>query len=144
MLISLDVASLFTTIPLDLAILILDENSNYVVEPHWQFHKQWFMKTVTFKSNYFSFEGRFYQLTFANPMGSSLSPILTSLWQRPSLVKTYVVVLRITLGKQNKFNGFNQYLQSTIEEEVDNSTFFLDTNNIRNGTLIEWTENLTV
>ncbi|XP_071576894.1 uncharacterized protein [Temnothorax nylanderi] len=79
-LISLDAVSLFTNIPLDLAITS--------IRHRWQFISQntklpldEFLVAIqfVFDSTYFIFYGVIYKQTFGSPMGSQLSPAITDL-----------------------------------------------------------------
>lgn len=76
-LMSMDVVSLFTNIPLELVISIIEDKWQ-LIEPCCNFNKNSFINTIKFifKCYYFCFDGKFYQQTFGTPMGSPLSPII--------------------------------------------------------------------
>jgi len=82
-LISLDIISLFTNIPIDLAI---DSVANRweVISANCNIPKEEFIKAVSFvlDSTYFVFNNIFYKQTFGTPMGSPLSLIIADLVMR--------------------------------------------------------------
>jgi len=76
---SLDVVSLFTNIPLNLALDSI--NNRWVnIEPHTKIKKPDFLKMVEFVlgSTYFTFNSYIYKQTFGILMGSPLSPIIAN------------------------------------------------------------------
>lgn len=75
-LISLDVISLFTNIPLDLAINSL-ERRWHLIKNNTLLSKEEFFVALrfVFNSTYFQFNNKFYKQTYGAPMGSPLSPI---------------------------------------------------------------------
>jgi len=79
-LVSLDVISLFTNVPIDLVIDILDEKW-YLIEKHSSIPKIEFLNAIRFilHSTYFMFNNKYYKQTFGAPMGSPLSPIVADL-----------------------------------------------------------------
>ena len=75
--ISLDVVSLFTNIPLDLIKSITTDKWN-VIKDHCSFTRDAFLKTLDFifENSYFTFQNQVYLQEFGTPMGSPISPIL--------------------------------------------------------------------
>ena len=68
---SFDIVSLFTKIPLKEAIQVIKE----VTDPHTAR-----LATVCLRSTFFSFQGEFYEQTTGVAMGSPLSPIVANLF----------------------------------------------------------------
>jgi len=79
-LVSLDVVSLFTNVPIDMVMEVLDNRWN-LIESHTKIPKKEFLNAVKFtlNSTYFIFNGKTYKQTFGAPMGSPLSPIIADL-----------------------------------------------------------------
>lgn len=151
-LVSLDVVSLFTNIPLVLILENIDERwqkiSQYTSIPLHRF------KDVTkfaLTANYFVFSGEYYYQTDVKPMGSCLSPAIADMVMeflldnvrkklvvQLSFVRKYVddLILAIPNGMERSildiFNSYNDRLQFTIEIEVNGRIPFLDMLLIRN------------
>lgn len=160
-LISLDVVSLFTNIPLDLTLEVLRKNWD-LIKPHTTLTKESFFRIVEFifKNTYFVFNGKFYSQIFGTPMGSPLSPILATIILDHLLdtilptIKFHIpffykfvddLICAIPADKKtfvlDTFNGFNANLRFTMEIESDNSLPFLDTRVIRDGDnkiILDW------
>jgi len=79
-LISLDVVSLFTNIPIDLAIECIFKKWHFIANV-CKINKEEFIKVVrlVLDSTFFIFDNRIYRQKFGTPMGSSLSPIIADL-----------------------------------------------------------------
>lgn len=161
-LISLDVVSLFTNIPLHLCLNSIDKKWNRI-KNYCDIKKPKFISLMEFLFNntHFSFNNQFYKQIFGTPMGSSISPVLANyvmdelldnviplLSFKPHFLIKYVddIITAIPKDKINEildvFNSNNENIQFTIETESNNSVPFLDTLVIRNenlnNILIDW------
>jgi len=142
-LVSLDVTSLFTNVPVDLVLEILDQNWVFI-QKHTLIPKTEFLLAIKFvlDSTYFLFNNNFYRQSFGAPMGSPLSPIvadlvlqklesviLDSLPVKPNFYYRYVddIVLAAPspclLDILNKFNSFHSRLSFTMEIGGDRLNF---------------------
>jgi len=79
-LISLDVVSLFTNIPLDMAIDSIVKRWDYIGK-RFAISREEFIIAIRFvlSSTYFVFNDICYQQTFGTPIGSPLSPIIADI-----------------------------------------------------------------
>lgn len=145
-LISLDVVSLFPSIPKELVIRKVEENWRWL-ENYMELSKDLFIKLISFMfdSSYFLFDGQFYKQIDGTMMGSPASPsianfimellisdVLRSLDFKPGIELYYVddSLYSIPEDKVNIFiNTFNTYhpsLKFTFELEVNRKLAFLD------------------
>ena len=161
-LISLDVISLFTNIPLNLVVRTIEDAWEHI-SGYCTIPQKIFLDIIKFiyTNCYFTFQDKFYKQIFGSPMGSPISPILAQLvmdsllencigrlsFRIPFLFK-YVddIICAVPYDKVNEiltiFNGFNPSLQFTVETEVDFGVPFLDTRVIRdpvsNKIVLDW------
>ena len=156
-LVSLDVVSLFTNIPIDLAINSLYKRWEHLSK-NCNIPKEDFLSAVRFvlESTYIQFNNTIYKQRFGTPMGSPLSPIIADLvlqdletvvlgtfdFHVPFYFR-YVddIALAIPSDKVNfileSFNAFHPRLQFTIE--IGNNILnFLDTTIILNDGSVEF------
>ncbi|XP_067618087.1 uncharacterized protein [Eurosta solidaginis] len=149
-LISLDVVSLFTNIPIHFAIgTIMKQWTG--LQNHTKISKTQFLKILEFclrENNYFVHDGTFYQQTYGMPMGNPLSPTIadivldkiiddsiTELRSKDIHVKyiTKYVDDMFAIVKINDveeilkiFNGQHTKIKFTLERETNNKLAFLD------------------
>ncbi|XP_072398197.1 uncharacterized protein [Diabrotica undecimpunctata] len=150
-LVSFDVVSLFSNLPLSSVVTSLRNHWNEI-QPHspvsWEIFSE--LLKLTFDTNYLIFNDKYYRQIFGTPMGSSIFPILVNFvlddlinesiskldFQVP-FVKRYVDDLILAtppdkiLSTLSVFNSVDPHLQFTCELEVDNSIPFLDMRIIR-------------
>jgi len=79
-LISLDVVSLFTNIPIDLALKSVEDRWNYI-SPNCNIPRHEFLEAIKLilESTFFSFNNKMYKQKFGTPMGSPLSPVIVDI-----------------------------------------------------------------
>jgi len=96
MLYSLDVVSVFTNIPLDLAVNSIAKRWEHL-EHFTKITKCEFIAAINFIlfSTYFKFNNKIYKQTFGTPMGSPLSPIVADLTMREENVLNSLNILPI-------------------------------------------------
>ena len=154
--ISLDVVSLFTNIPIDLVNNSI-ENRWDDIKNHSDIPKEQFLKLTdfVFDSTYFSYDNKFYKQITGTPMGAIISPILaqyvmddfldqciSKLSFEMPFCKKYVDDIICSVPKTaiqevlTVFNSLHTKIQFTIEEENECSVPFLDTKVIREGTTL--------
>lgn len=160
-LVSLDVVSLYSNIPIDLVTEVIETNWENITI-HTKIKKQDFLLLVrfVFESSFFTFNNRLYSLMLGCPMGSNLSPIVARLTMDFVLhnildrltfdvpfIKKYVddIICAIPSNKVDEtleiFNNFHPNIQFTIEKETNNTVPFLDTLLIRtpeNSVILDW------
>lgn len=158
--VSLDVVSLFTNIPVELAISSVN-NKWDTISKNTNIPNDVFLQLIefVFNSTFFICDGVVYKQIFGTPMGATISPIISQyvmdellntcipkLSYSVPLLKKYVddIICVIPEGGENEilnvFNSFNPHIQFTIEKETNNSVPFLDTKVIRNNNilLLDW------
>lgn len=156
----MDVTSLFTNIPLDLAITGLTSRWP-LIERNTRLSFDEFIKAVKFvlSSTYFTFNHTIYRQTYGMPMGSPLSPIIADLVMQDVEEKVsnsldypvtfyfrYVDDIILAAPAKNineilrKFNNYHERLKFTIEYENNRCLSFLDLNLMVNDDtiIIDW------
>uniref|UniRef100_A0A1B0CA35 Putative reverse transcriptase n=1 Tax=Lutzomyia longipalpis TaxID=7200 RepID=A0A1B0CA35_LUTLO len=144
--VSLDVVSLFTNVPVDFALGEIDRRFSEV-EPHTKITKEDFLKLVEFclTSGYFRYDGEFFLQLDGVAMGSPISPIVADVVLQRLLdetlgnsrlriecVKKYVDDLLVFVHEDDiedmlvRVNSFHPKLQFTLEMEKDNMLPYLD------------------
>ena len=150
--VSFDVVSLFTNIPIHLAIRnILDKWK--ILKEHTTIPRQTFLKILQFcltDNNYFTFDNKFYHQTYGMPMGNPLSPTIANIVLDTLLdnvidelkannieikfITKYVDDLFAIIGKSDEdkilrtMNIYHKKIQFTIEREKNMSIPYLDIN----------------
>ncbi|XP_044756970.1 uncharacterized protein LOC123315369 [Coccinella septempunctata] len=155
---SLDVKSLYTNIPIDLAIQAI-ENKWEIISQHTKIPKEKFIETIQFIMNnsYFQYKNNFYKQTKGVAMGNPLSSPIAQLVMefieekimrqyQTSFYKRYVddSFLITTPSEMNEilhhFNNIHDSLEFTLEEEINNRLNFLDMTFVRENEklLTQW------
>lgn len=154
--VSFDVTSLFTNIPLELVIDSIQRHWNSISQ-HTDITLQRFLELIAFvfDTTFFTFQDRYYKQIFGTPMGSVISPIVAQYvmddvldtvvsklpFQVPFL-KKYVddIITAVPSDSIEEtliiFNSIHSKIQFTTETESDCSVPFLDMLVIRDGTSI--------
>jgi len=156
-LISLDVVSLFTNVPLDLAINSISKRWTHI-QKNTKIPKDEFLSAITFvlSSTYFTFNNIVYKQTHGTPMGSPLSPVIadavmqdleTACLDRISCRLTFYyryvddIVMAAPRDKIDlifrTFNDYHNRIKFTIEFEENRSLSFLDLRLIIEDNLIQ-------
>ena len=146
-LVSFDVSSLFTNIPMQLVLQIIEDEWDRI-SPHTTFSKESFIRALRFINNnaYFTFQGKCYKQKWGTQMGSSLGPSMALIvmdalldWAVPRigvhipLILKYVDDIFAVVPKDSinravaELNTFHPRLQFTFEMENNGSLPFLDT-----------------
>src|SRR5436190_8884249 len=143
---SLDVVSLFTNVPLDLAIGAVGKRWHFIEKgtplPYVEFLSA--LRLVLF-STFFKFNGKIYKQLYGTPMGSPLSPILADLTlcdleekaksRIPCHIPLYFryvddIIMAAPPALFNiildTFNSLHPRIKFTIERSKNNSLDFLD------------------
>lgn len=160
-LVSFDVVSLFTNVPIQSCITIIDREWNRL-EEFTDIPKKKFLEMLKFcvlDNNYFSFNKNLHKQVFGTPMGSPLSPILADIIMEDlldnvmkkgnlniKLILKYVDDLFAVIPEEkllyihNCLNNYHQKLKFTVEKGVEGSLSFLDTKVlIKDGKLVvDW------
>lgn len=155
-LVSFDVVSLFSNIPLQLLIDSITEKwsliSHHCKIPYFRFIQ---LVDFIFHSTYFTFNNQFYKQIYGTPMGSEVSPIaaqyvmdmvldrcIAKLPFKIPFIKKYVDDIICAVPEQAVaytlyiLNSFHPKIQFTVENETDFSVPFLDTLVIRRDTVV--------
>lgn len=152
-LISLDVTSLFTNLPLDLAEESLKRRWDHI-RPNCNIPFEEFISAFRFvmDSTYFNFNSTIYKQTFGTPMGSPLSPVIADITLQDlerGVIETFpfnipfffryvddivtAVPSSILSTVLSDFNSVHPRLQFTMEESNNNVLNFLDVTIINNN-----------
>ena len=159
--ISLDVVSLFSNIPYNLAKDSVTRHWDSIM-PHTTLDLQSFLEILNFifDSTYCRFNDNYFKQILGTPMGATISPIISQYvmddlldtcipklsYQLPFL-KKYVDDIITSIPNDGLdeilriFNSYNQHIQFTVEVESNNSVPFLDTRVIRqpnNIIMLDW------
>ncbi|XP_065362086.1 uncharacterized protein LOC135955655 [Calliphora vicina] len=155
--VSFDVVSLFTNIPIHLAIRnILDKWKT--LKEHTAIPRQTFLKILQFcltDNNYLTFDNKFYHQTYGMPMGNPLSPTIANIVLDTLLddvidelrandmeikfITKYVDDLFAIIRKSDEekilktMNVYHNKIQFTIEREKNMSIPYLDINIIKDN-----------
>lgn len=159
-LVSFDVTSLFTNVPINLAIEGIKNRWNHI-QKNTKIPLDEFILAIEFvlSSTYFTFNDIIYKQTYGTPMGSPISPIIadivmqdleTSILTRLNIQLPFYyryvddIVLAAPKDKivdiLDEFNGYHSRLKFTYELENNSSLSFLDLE-LRisdNKILIDW------
>lgn len=143
---SFDVVSMFTNIPLDHTLKLIDEKWNSIAV-HTTIKKASFLELIKllFNNCYFTYKQVTYQQIRGLPMGSSISPVLADLVLNELIITTvekldytipfmgrYVDDLILILPERQVastlelFNSYHPDIQFTAEMEQDNKINFLE------------------
>lgn len=148
---SLDVVSLYTNIPIELALQAIEKYWPEI-EKFTKIPKSEFIKSVTYilNSNYFQYNQEIYKQKFGVAMGQPISSTIADLVMQfieekiikklnnITFYKRYVDDIIIAANKNNidsifnTFNNIHSRLKFTLEKETNNSINFLDITLIKN------------
>ncbi|XP_055853213.1 uncharacterized protein LOC129916968 [Episyrphus balteatus] len=146
-LVSFDVVSLFTNIPIQLALELVEKSWN-IIKDHTRIPKSKFLEILRFcviDNNYLEYDKIFYQQKQGVPMGSPASPILADIVMealldsvfdkipnKPKLITKYVDDIFIILKSNHvsstliALNSFHPKIQFTVELENNGELPYLD------------------
>lgn len=145
-LVSFDAVSLFTNIPVQLAINIVKKKWNFIKE-HTKLSLTKFLEILNFCLNeniLLQYNNKVYKQIHGMPMGNPLSPTIADLvldflldesfqvLERPKFLSKYVDDIFVVMDYRKiddmllVFNGFDSKIQFTIEEEHNREIAFLD------------------
>lgn len=165
-LISFDVVSLFPSVPIDLAMTIIEGKWD-VIAGFTSMGKNLFLRILKFcieDNRYFKYDGKFFFQQKGLPMGSPASPIVAdivmedllekcvgSVMIRPKIITKYVDDLFCIISEDaindlfDKLNGFNDNIKFTMEKECNFKIPYLDTMVIRRGNniMMDWYQKST-
>lgn len=144
-LVSFDVKSLFTNVPVDAVLDIIDRKwsrlQKHTNMPLDMFRK--LLKLLLADCNYFKHGDNLYQQTFGLPMGSNLAPVLANILLDDLVVsclkKSYVDDFILELHPSDKIsyvlnllNSYHPRIVFTYETEIEDSINYLDIKIIHN------------
>lgn len=153
-LVSFDVVSLFPSIPVDLALRIIEEKWS-IIEKYTNINKSLFIDILKFcveENRYFKYEDKIYVQQRGLPMGSPASPIVADIVMeelldtcigklaiKPKIMTKYVDDLFCIVSEYEvdnilaTLNNFHPNIKFTIEKERDFKLSYLDTLIVRKG-----------
>lgn len=153
-LISLDVVSLFPSIPVELAIRIIEDDWDRI-SGYTNINKDLFLRILKFciiDSRYFQFNNKIFSQKKGLPMGSPASPVvadivmeklidscLEKLHVKPKIMIKYVDDLFCVIKEEDinllltTLNSFDPRIKFTIERENNNRISYLDALVVRRG-----------
>ncbi|XP_075170450.1 uncharacterized protein LOC142242807 [Haematobia irritans] len=150
-LISFDVVSLFPSIPVNLAIAMIEKKWD-LIKNHTKIPRDIFKELALFcikDSRYFKYEDKTYEQLKGMPMGSPASPIIADIIMeelldvslskipKPRIITKYVDDIFAIVKKTDvestldALNSFHSQIQFTMELEKDNKIPYLDCNILR-------------
>lgn len=159
-LVSIDVESLFTNVPIDLVLEGINKRWNFI-DLNTDLPLEEFISAIKFimQSTFFTFNGITYKQIFGSPMGSPLFPIVADIvmqdleervlkemsLQMPFYYR-YVDDILLAAPRESipiildKFNNYHERLKFTIEHEKNRAISFLDLLvEVRDNTIIiDW------
>ena len=159
--ISLDVVSLFPSIPIDFAINIIDKKWE-IIQNYTTMTKRLFLDIIKFciiDNRYFTFDGKIYAQQKGMPMGSPASPVIADIVMEELLDKSinklhdktrcvtkyvddlFAIIKRDAIDEiADVFNSFHCDIKFTIEQENDNRLPYLDTIIVKRNNImkIDW------
>ena len=148
-LVSYDVTALFTSVPVDKALTVINERLH--ADPTLSSRTELTINQITelldlcLTTTYFIYDGTYYQQTHGAAMGSPISPLVANLYMEhfeqlalstaphpPSLWlryvdDTYVLIHECDVeGFTSHINSIDDYIKFTIEPETNSKLLFLD------------------
>ncbi|XP_055714366.1 uncharacterized protein LOC129808607 [Phlebotomus papatasi] len=144
--VSLDVVSLFTNVPIDLVMSEIEVRF-HEIEPHTPLEKSEVLQLAEFclRSGYFTYAGKFYLQKDGVAMGSPIGPIAADIAMQKALntiledppfrigfVRKYVDDLLVSVHVDDvgplmsQFNAFHPKIQFTVEKECEGVLPYLD------------------
>jgi len=158
--ISLDVVSLFTSVPFDLILQAIENRACYIhTKSSIPYDSIIEALKFIYNNTYFMFNGIYYLQKHGTPMGLSISSLLADIVLEDlekhciknlafDIIFYYRYVDDIilclpdenTIDILNSFNNYHHKLKFTIEKEIDNQISFLDLKliKINNSIIIDW------
>ena len=156
--ISLDVVSLFPSIPVNFAINIIESKWD-IIQKYTKMTKRLFLDIIKFciiDNRYFTYAKKYYTQMKGMPMGSPASPViadivmeelldksLQKLNSQPRCVTKYVddlfaIVKTSTIDEiMDVFNSFHGDIRFTLETEIDDRLPYLDTLVVKRDNIIK-------
>ena len=148
--ISLDVVSLFPSIPVDFAIKIIESKWD-LIQKFTKMTMRSFLEIIKFciiDNRYFTYADKMYAQQKGMPMGSPASPVIADksiqkLKNKPRCVTKYVDDLFAIINKNDideimdVFNSYHCDIKFTVELEKDNRLPYLDTIIVKHNNIMK-------